>query len=649
MDRKIDAQYSPKPASVLDEPAAAPRSRLRALSLAALGVVFGDIGTSPLYAFKQCFGEGRGFAPTPEHVLGILSLIFWALTGVVCINYATIILRADHDGEGGVLALHALFRPTSRSGAPARLTFITLLVLFGAGMLYGDGVMTPAISVLSAVEGLNVATKAAQSFIVPLTVVILFGLFVVQRFGTGRIGAIFGPVMMLWFVSLGVAGGATLVKHPAILAAIDPRHAIGFLIANRWAGVLVLGAVVLCVSGVEALYADLGHFGRIPIRIAWFGLVYPALLLNYFGQGALALGNPAALENPFYKLIPAWALYPMVMLATAATVIASQALISGAFSLTQQAIQLGYSPRFRVVHTSMHHAGQIYMPTINAVLAIACIALVLTFRSSDRLGAAYGLAVTVTMLSVSITYCTVARKRWNWPIWRVALVAVLFLEFDLSFLTGNIPKVLAGGWIPIAIALCIFTFFTTWVEGRRRFAAALAALSTPVDDFVREVGNLQPDRAAGTAIVLTPTTEGIPFALRHEWLRHEILHEHIVIMSIITDRRPHVPRAQRVRIEKLAPNLERVTVAYGFMQSPTIVPILQLCKEMTGATASTSFIEPVYYFLARPRLVIAGGPDAMTPWRRSLYAQMLRTARPFTDDLGLPPDRIIEFGVGIPV
>ena len=627
-------------------PAGRSHGRLGPLSLAALGVVFGDIGTSPLYAFKQCFGQGHGFAPTPEHVLGILSLIFWALFGVVSINYATIILRADHDGEGGVLALHALFRPTSRIGAPAPLTFITMFVLFGAGMLYGDGVMTPAISVLSAVEGLNVATAAAEPFVVPITVAILVGLFLFQRFGTGRIGAIFGPVMTLWFVALGVAGAFSLVHHPAVLFAIDPRHALHFMLTNRWAGVLVLGSVVLCVSGVEALYADLGHFGRTPIRVAWFAIVFPALLLNYFGQGALALGNPAALGNPFYSLFPAWALFPMVLLATVATVIASQALISGAFSLTQQAIQLGYSPRFRVIHTSQYHAGQIYMPTINAVLAVICILLVLTFRSSDRLGSAYGLAVTVTMLSVSITYCTVARKRWAWPWWRVALVAVLFLQFDVSFFIGNLPKLVAGGWVPAVIAVCIFTFFTTWVDGRRRFATALARMSTPVDEFLREVRTQEPLRADGTAVVLTASTQGIPIALRHEWLRHEMLHEQIVLMTVVHEPQPHVPLARRVRVESLGPNLLRVTAHYGFMQNAKMSEILELCKIEAG---SGVIEEPVYYFLARPRLVPDEHPKAMRPWRRTLYGIMLRSARSFSDSLGIPADRIVEFGVAIPV
>lgn len=608
--------------------------------------MFGDIGTSPLYAFRQCFGEGHGFAPTPEHVLGILSLIFWALVGVVSINYASIILNADHDGEGGVLALHALFRPTSRSGAPAPLTFITLLVLFGAGMLYGDGVMTPAISVLSAVEGLNVVTKAADPFVVPLTVGILLALFVLQRFGTGKIGAVFGPIMTVWFGALGVAGAWSLIHHPAVLFAIDPRHALSFLVLNRWAGLLVLGAVVLCVSGVEALYADLGHFGRTPIRIAWFAFVFPALLLNYFGQGALVLGDPGALTNPFYNLFPVWALFPMIALATVATVIASQALISGAFSLTQQAILLGYSPRFRVVHTSQYHAGQIYMPTINAVLAVLSILLVLTFRSSDHLGSAYGLAVTVTMLSVSITYCTVARLRWGWPRWRVAIVAVLFLQFDLSFFIGNLPKIVAGGWVPAVIAICIFTFFTTWVEGRRRFAKALASMSTPVDEFMREIGGREPGRASGTAIVLTSSSQGIPIALRHEWMRHEMLHERIILLTITHETQPHVPLAKRVQLELLAPNLLRLTAHYGFMQSPKIKEILELCKIEAGADVIT---EPVYYLLTRPRLVPDESPGAMQPWRRTLYGIMLRSARSFSDSLGLPPDQIVELGVAIAV
>jgi KUP system potassium uptake protein len=628
-------------------PTSVPRHvRLAPLSLAALGIVFGDIGTSPLYAFKLCFSEGHGFAPTPEHVLGILSLIFWALTGVVSINYAMIILKADHGGEGGILALHALFRPTDRQGAPPKLTFIMLLVLFGAGMLYGDGVMTPAISVLSAVEGLNVVTTQAHQFIVPVTVVILFGLFYFQRFGSARIGSIFGPVMALWFLALAVAGGAAVIAHPQVLAAIDPRHAIGFLIQNRWAGILVLGAVVLCVSGVEALYADLGHFGRTPIRIAWFGMVFPALLLDYFGQGALVLGDPSTLRNPFYNLFPSWAILPMVGLATLATVIAAQALISGAFSLTQQAVALGYSPRFRVVHTSRHHGGQIYMPTINALLAAACILMVVTFRSSERLGYAYGLAVTVTMLAVSITYCTVARMRWKWPWWRVALVGVLFMQFDLSFLIGNLPKLFLGGWVPATIALMVFIFFTTWVEGRRHFAKAFAALAATHDPIADGFRNRNPEPNLGTAIILTPTPMGTPAALRHPWLRREIERQFIVLLSIVPERHPYVTERARITTETLAPGLVRVMAHYGFMETPNIKQIMMSCKrDMDGFPLR----DPVYYFLARPRVLPDTGPGAMWPWQRGLYALMLASARPFTDSLGLPADKIIEFGIAIPV
>ncbi|MEO7039116.1 MAG: KUP/HAK/KT family potassium transporter, partial [Candidatus Elarobacter sp.] len=444
------------------------------LAVAALGVVFGDIGTSPLYAYKQCFGTGHGFAPTPGHVLGILSLITWALILVVCLKYASVVLRADNDGEGGTLALLAQLRPSSRIGIPAAVTPIALLLLFAAGMVFGDGVITPAISVLSAVEGLGVATSAAHPFIVPITIAVLIGLFAVQSRGTGAIGKVFGPVMIVWFVSLAVAGATMIVREPRVLLALNPGYAIGFLVENRLPGLLVFGAVVLCVTGVEAMYADLAHFGRRPIWLAWYGVVFPCLLLNYYGQGALTLLHPATLQNPFYSLIPGWGLIPMVVLATVATVIASQALISGAFSLTQQAVQLGYLPRLRIVHTSRKLEGQIYMPFVTAALAIACIALVLVFRSSDRLGSAYGLAVTVTMLVDSLVIGVVIRNRFKWPLVATVPLVGLFVLVDGTFLMGNLPKLLEGGYIPVVIAIVVFTIFTTWVAGRRRLAMAMA-------------------------------------------------------------------------------------------------------------------------------------------------------------------------------
>ncbi len=456
------------------EPGPANEVRLAPLALAALGVVFGDIGTSPLYAFKQCFTTGRGFTAVPEHVLGILSLITWALILVVCVKYATIILRADNEGEGGTLALLAQLRPTSRIGIPARMTAVTYLLLFAAGMVFGDGVITPAISVLSAVEGIGVATTATHPFIVPVTVAILVGLFLVQSRGAGKIGSVFGPVMILWFAVMGIGGAVALARAPQVLVALDPLYALGFIAHNGLGAILVLGAVVLCVTGVEAMFADLAHFGRTAIRTAWYAVVLPALLLNYYGQGALILGDPQALHNPFYLLYPGWLLMPMVVLATAATVIASQALITGAFSLTQQAVQLGYLPRLKLVHTSHTVEGQIYMPFVNVALALACLALVVVFRSSDRLGAAYGLAVTVTMLADSLVIGWVLRDRFKWSLPMIVPLVALFLIVDCAFLVGNLPKFFEGGYIPVGVAVVMYTLFTTWVAGRRRLATAMA-------------------------------------------------------------------------------------------------------------------------------------------------------------------------------
>jgi KUP system potassium uptake protein len=622
-------------------------ARLAPLALAALGVVFGDIGTSPLYAFKQCFTAGRGFTPTPEHVLGILSLITWALILVVCVKYATIVLRADNDGEGGTLALLAQLRPTSRVGIPAYLTPIAYMLLFAAGMVFGDGVITPAISVLSAVEGVGVAAPQAEQFIVPITVGILIALFLVQSRGAGKIGAVFGPVMTLWFAALALGGAFAIVRDPRVLAAVNPWYALAFIAHNRLAAILVLGAVVLCVTGVEAMFADLAHFGRTAIRLAWYAGVFPALLLNYFGQGALALADPTALKNPFYLLFPAWALMPMIVVATAATVIASQALITGAFSLTQQAVQLGYLPRLKVVHTSHSVEGQIYMPFVNVMLAVACLALVVAFRSSDKLGAAYGLAVTCTMLADSLVIGVLLRRRFRWPAIGVVPLVTLFLIVDGAFLVGNLPKLPQGGYIPVAIALVIFTLFTTWVGGRRRLAMALAELSTPVDVFVREVDNKPASTADGTAIFLTPHSEGIPFVLRHHWLRKGVLREEVVLLTIVNHRRPYVDAAHRVVIERIVPRLTRITANYGFMEEPNVNDVLAHCRPQIPPEIE---LEDADYFLARPRIVPRNEPGHGFPkWRRWLLSFMMRNANPLTDSLGIAPDRIIEFGVVLKV
>lgn len=583
--------------------------------------------------------------PTPDHVLGILSLITWALIGVVCFKYATFVLRADHDGEGGTLALYALLRPKSHGGIPARLAVLAIIVLFGSAMLYGDGVITPAISVLSALEGLTTVTTAAQAYVVPLTVVILAGLFLVQSRGTGNIGAVFGPIMLIWFTAIGIAGIIEIIRVPEILRALDPRCAINFLLINRWSGFLVLGAVVLCVTGVEALYADLAHFGRSAIRIGWYAVAFPALLANYYGQGAITLASPANLGSPFYALFPSYAVLPMVGLATVATVIASQALISGAFSLTQQAMQLGYLPRLRIVHTSKRHVGQIYVPMVNSLLMISCIALVLAFRSSDRLGAAYGLAVTVTMVATSITFFVVAVRRWKWRLWQAIIVVGVFMLFDVSFLISNALKIMSGAWVPMVIAMLMMLLFTTWVDGRRRLALALADLSVPVDEFLRDVGDIDcSGRLEETAIFFTPQTIGIPFVLKHQWLRSHVLHEEIVLLTIVNERRPHVPYAERIMIEKLGPRLVRVVARYGFIEEPKIEEIMSCCEHVHGKT----FVDPTF-FLVDPKLRSIHAAGSFPGWRRALLGFMMRNARPLTDYLNLPIDRVVQFGVEIRV
>ncbi len=523
---------------------------------------------------------------------------------------------------------------------------VTYMLLFAAGMVFGDGVITPAISVLSAVEGIGIATTAAHAFIVPITAGILIALFLVQSRGAGKIGSVFGPVMVLWFLALGAGGAVALAHDPRVLVALNPLYALAFIGRNGVAAILVLGAVVLCVTGVEAMFADLAHFGRRAIRVAWYAAVLPALLVNYYGQGALTLGDPHVLENPFYSLYPGWVLLPMVALATVATVIASQALISGAFSLTQQAVQLGYLPRLRVVHTSHDVEGQIYMPFVNALLALACLTLVLVFRSSDRLGAAYGLAVTITMLADSIVIGWVLRMRFRWQLPQTVALVALFLIVDLAFLVGNLPKFLEGGYIPVGIAVVVFTLFTTWVAGRRRLAKSLADLSTPVEEFVRETGDKPPARGSGTAIFLTPHPDGIPFVLRHHWLRTRVLREEIVLLTLVSTRRPYVDPAERVQIERLATRLTRVTAKYGFMETPNVNEVLAHCRP--GIPPEID-LEDADYFLARPRIVPSDDARRFPAWRRWLLGVMMRNANPLTDSLGIAPDRIIEFGVALRV
>jgi KUP system potassium uptake protein len=499
---------------------------LALLGLGALGIVYGDIGTSPLYALRECFHGPHAISVTPDNVLGVLSLVFWSLVIVICLKYLLFVLRADNRGEGGILALMALARPEKGKVGSGRL--LVLMGLFGAALLYGDGMITPAISVLSAVEGLRVATPALERFVEPVTVAILIGLFLVQRRGTARVGAVFGPVMLLWFLSIAVLGLHELLREPRILAAVDPLRAASFFARNGWHGFLILGTVFLVVTGGEALYADMGHFGARPIRLVWFALVLPCLLLNYFGQGALLLSDPASAENPFYRLGPEWALYPMVGIATAATIVASQAVISGAFSLTRQAVQLGFAPRLLIEHTSERHIGQIYVPTVNTLLMLATIGLVLGFHSSSNLAAAYGVAVTATMAITTVLLIQVARLRWGWSRLRAWLLG-LFLLVDLAFLGANVLKIPYGGWFPLVVAAGVMTLMTTWRTGRRILNERLRRETMPLDRFLS--ANLETIvRVPGTAVYLTRTPEGIPPALLHNLKHNRVLHERVVFL-----------------------------------------------------------------------------------------------------------------------
>lgn len=612
------------------------------LLLGALGVVFGDIGTSPLYAIKECFSpeSTHNVAATPENIFGILSLMFWSLMLVVTIKYLTFILKADNQGAGGILALLALVPPRKEGASNGGA--LVLLVLFGAALLYGDGVITPAISVLSAVEGLEVATTTLKPVVVPLTVVILLALFLVQSRGTEGIGNVFGPVTLVWFVTIGALGLRWILVHPGILAAINPKYAVLFFMEHRMHGFLLLGAVVLCITGGEALYADMGHFGRRPIRVVWYAIVLPALLLNYFGQGACLLENPKAATNPFYALVPSWALYPTVAIATAATIVASQALISGAFSLTQQAVQLGYFPRVSIVHTSKDTEGQIYIPEINRALCIACIWLVLTFKTSGALAAAYGIAVTGTMGITTIVYFVVVKQRWQWPLWKALPPVALFLIVDLAFFGANAAKFFHGGWFPIAMGAVIFTVMTTWKTGRRLLGEAFKANLLPLDTFLLDVEQRKPQRVPGTAVFMASNPNGTPPALLHHFKHNKVLHNQVVLLSVINERVPEISAAERTTVEPLSEGFFRVTARYGFMQTPNIPHVLAACKQM-GLDVD---LNDTSYYLGRETL-LTSGDSRMMKWRKSLFAFISRNARPATAYFSLPPGRVVELGMQI--
>jgi KUP system potassium uptake protein len=614
---------------------------LAALSLAALGVVYGDIGTSPLYAIREVFHHQTGIAPTPRNVLGILSLIFWALIIVISIKYLVFVLRADNRGEGGMIALTALVIPR-REATGARASILVLMGLFGASLLYGDSMITPAISVLSAVEGLEVATPFFQPYIIPITVAILVGLFAVQSRGTAGIGKVFGPVTFLWFTTLGVLGAVQVAKHPVVLTAVNPVYGAEFFARNGLPGFLVLGSVFLVVTGGEALYADMGHFGRRPIRITWFGLVLPALTLNYFGQGALIISNPAEAEHPFFHLAPDWALYPLVGLATAATVIASQAVISGAFSLTRQAVQLGYLPRIHIEHTSAREIGQIYIPGVNWVLMLACIGLVVGFQESTNLAAAYGVAVTTDMVFTTLLFSAVAWSRWKWPWWRVGLLAAFFLVVDLAFWGANLVKIPRGGWFPLVVAGIIFACMTTWKKGRQILATRLHATTLPFDFFLNDVEDNPPPRVPGTAVFMYGRSDGTPPALLHNLVHNKVLHERVVLLTVETEEIPTVDDAERVSVEEMGAGFFRLVVRFGFTEDPDIPSALALAAErgLVLKPMETS------YFLGRETLIPSKRPG-MAMWREQLFAVMSRNARTATSFFGLPPNRVVELGAQI--
>jgi KUP system potassium uptake protein len=625
-------------------PAARHASPLPGLALAALGVVYGDIGTSPLYALRECVNTGpggHGVPPTPENVLGLLSLIFWALVLAVTLKYLWFVLRADNQGEGGVLALFALVE--GQPGKHSRSVSVLLLLgLFGAGLLVGDGVITPVVSVFGALEGLEVVAPGLEPLVVPATVVILIALFSVQRSGTARIGRAFGPVMALWFLSLAVAGSVSILREPSVLAALSPLWAARFMAHAGLPGFLLLGSVVLVITGAEALYADLGHFGRQPIRVAWLSVVLPALLLNYFGQGALLLRDPSAASSPFYALTPGWTLYPMLALATAAAVIASQALISGVFSLTRQAVQLGYWPRTRIVHTSASAEGQIYVPEVNWALLISCVWLAISFRGSSQLAAAYGVSVTGTMVITSLLFAHIARTRFAWSRAAVAGMLALFLALDLSFFTANVVKIAHGGWLPLAIGLGVFAVMTTWRSGRDALANAREMRSLPLELFLADVAATKPTRVSGTAVVMSGTPEGVPVVLLHHFKHNRTLHEKIVLLSVETERRPRVSEGFRVRVEALGHGFFRLQARVGYMQDPDVPALLR------EARASGLEIDPAQasYFLGRESLITTG-PAKLARWRKALFAFLSRNARPATQYFGLPPNRVVELGAQV--
>lgn len=626
------------------------RRYLAGLVIGALGVVYGDIGTSPLYALRECFHGPYFVHPTDSNVLGVLSLIFWSLIIIVSIKYITFVMRADNNGEGGILALLSLAIPDWKNPNLSRNNAIIIgLGVFGAALLYGDGMITPAVSVLSAVEGLDVATPMLKPYIVPLTIIILIILFSFQKHGTGKVGRVFGAVTLVWFFCIALLGVPFIIKQPKVLSSFNPWHAVEFFQQNGTKGFVVLASVFLAVTGGEALYADMGHFGRRPIRLAWFSVVLPALMINYLGQGALLLGAPNSeverlSANPFYNLAPSWALYPLVILATAAAVIASQALISGAFSLTMSAIQLGYCPRLEIDHTSAAERGQIYMPKINWFLMMACIGLVIGFGSSSNLAAAYGIAVTLTMVITTILFYFAAQHLWNWSKLKAGLLCGIFLMVEMAFCLANMLKVFHGGWFPLVAGTVIFILMATWKTGRKILGERLQASSLPLSLFIEDVRANPPLRVKGTAIFLSGNVEGTPIALLHNLKHNKVLHERVVILNISTADLPHVLGKNRVTIEEIGGSFFRVVGKFGFMEDPNVPEILEQC----AAKGFPLDAQDTTFFLSR-ETVIPTPRKGMAIWRERLFSLMTRNAQSATAFFRIPPNRVVELGMQVEI
>lgn len=620
------------------------KASLGVLTLSALGIVFGDIGTSPLYALRECFAHAH-LDVTTNNVLGILSLIFWTMFSIICIKYMVYILRADNKGEGGVLSLMALAASSvSEDQSPKKRALIFVLGLTGAALLFGDGVITPAISVLSAVEGLNYVTPVFEPYVIPVTVFLLNVLFLVQRFGTGSIGILFGPILVLWFGALGVLGVYGILQNPSVLHAVNPVWGFNFLIDNGYLAFIVLGSVFLVVTGGEALYADMGHFGRRPIRLAWFFVAFPGLILNYFGQGGLLLSEPSAITNPFYLLAPKWAILPLVILAATATVIASQALISGIFSITRQAIQLGFWPRISIIHTSAREIGQIYIPFVNWALFVGVIWLVLTFKTSSNLAAAYGIAVTATMVITTMLAYIVAQKKWGWGHGKAMAIFGVFVLIDLAFFGSNLTKIADGGWVPLLMGAVVYLLMTTWQKGRKILYRRLKERSLSVEEFCAKLLKSPPLRVSGTAVYMSGDPWGVPVPLLHNLKHNKVLHERIAILTIVTKDVPTVSKDKRVQIQEIIPNFYRIMVYYGFKEIPKMKHILEACRnqDIHFNVNETTFV------LGRETILPSNTPG-MSIWRERLFALMSRNAQRPTAFFRIPPNQVIEVGIQIEI